>query len=136
MTQALLSLRALAESYERKRPSQEEHLIQVACVRWFRTQYPRMNYQLFAVPNGGARSKATAGKLKAEGVVPGVSDLILLHRNSRYGALLIEIKTDKGKQSTKQKEWQKAMEEAGYKYVVVHSIEEFIDAINDYLSTR
>ena len=58
--------------------NQEEHNIQCACVRWFNYQWPEYRGLLFAVPNGGARSKATAGKLKAEGVVAGVADLILL----------------------------------------------------------
>lgn len=132
----ILSLRELAEYHERKRPADEEHRIQAACVRWFRAEYPRMVHQLFAVPNGGARSKVTAGKLKAEGVVPGVSDLILLHRNSRYGALLIEMKTARGRQSDRQREWQKAMEENGYRYMVCRSVEEFINAINEYLGTK
>ena len=133
---ATLTLNELAEYYKRKRPAETEHLTQVACVRWFRSEYPRMACRLFAVPNGGIRNKVTAGKLKAEGVTAGVSDLILLHRNSRFGGLLIEMKTAHGRQSEAQKLWQKEVEEAGYKYVVCHSIEEFINEINTYLSTK
>ena len=88
----------------RKAPSEEEHDLQCACVEWFRWQYPHLRLNLFAVPNGGARSKRTAGKLKAEGVVAGVSDLILLVRRGGYGGLLIEMKREKGRQSESQKD--------------------------------
>ena len=51
----------------------EESHIQRACVRWFALQYPELKGILFAVPNGGGRSKIEAGILKAEGVTAGVS---------------------------------------------------------------
>lgn len=125
---------------------EEEHNIQVACVRWFNLQWPEYRGLLFAVPNGGARSKATAGKLKAEGVVPGVADLILLVPKTdlvnvngfvgilpRYNALCIEMKTEKGHQSPEQMEWQRKVESHGYKYAVCHSLDEFMAVVNGYL---
>lgn len=119
--------------------NQEEHNLQVACVRWFRLQYPDLAPLLFAVPNGGARSKATAGKLKAEGVVPGVADLILLVPRIEEGcknmwhALCIEMKTPTGRQSAEQGLWQLKVEQHGYKYAVVRSLDEFIALVNGYL---
>lgn len=121
---------------------EEEHNIQVACVRWFNLQWPEYRGLLFAVPNGGARSKATAGKLKAEGVVAGVSDLILLVPHIEEGcrymwhALCIEMKRDKGHQSPEQKAWQAKVEEMGFKYVVTRSLDDFITEINDYLCNQ
>ena len=117
---------------------EEEHQIQSACVRWFAYQHPELKGLLFAVPNGGARNKATAGKLKAEGVVAGVSDLILLVPRIIFGVaqwhgLCIEMKTAKGRQSPDQKEWQAKVESKGYKYAVCHSLDEFINEIEDYL---
>ena len=91
----------------RKHPADEEHRIQCACVRWFNVQYPKLHGRLFAVPNGGRRDATTAAKLKAEGVVPGVADLVLLISNRDYGALLIEMKTPKGRQSDSQKKWER-----------------------------
>lgn len=81
----------------------EEHRIQCACVEWFSHQYPKLRGRLFAVPNGGKRDQVTGGKLKAEGVVPGVADLILLKSNRDYGAALIEIKTLPGGNPTHKK---------------------------------
>lgn len=113
--------------------NQEEHNIQAACVRWFNIQWPEYRGLLFAIPNGGARSKATAGKLKAEGVVQGVADLILLVPHIPEHALCIEMKTAKGRQSPEQKAWEKKVEEFGYKYAVCHSLDEFMAVVNGYL---
>ena len=125
--------------------NKEEHNIQAACVRWFNLQWPEYRGLLFAVPNGGARSKATAGKLKAEGVVAGVSDLILLvpgfiiselkdgYLAKECHALCIEMKTAKGRQSPEQHEWQAKVEGEGYKYAVVRSLDEFMAVVNGYL---
>ena len=119
----------------RKRPADEEHRIQCACVRWFNVQYPKLNGRLFAVPNGGRRDATTAAKLKAEGVVPGVADLVLLISNRDYGALLIEMKTPKGRQSDSQKKWEKTVcANAEYKYVVCRSLDDFIREVGSYLS--
>lgn len=117
----------------RKKPGEEEHRIQCACVNWFRLQYPTHASALFAVPNGGRRDRVSGAKLKAEGVLPGVSDLILLVARGGYHAMLIEMKTSKGKQSPAQKVWQREMESRGYRYIVCHSFDEFRKAIDDYL---
>jgi hypothetical protein len=121
------------ERKHRKKPSDEEHKIQCSCVSWFRAKYPMLAANLFAVPNGGRRDATTGAKLKAEGVLAGVADLILLFPSNGYHALLIEMKTSKGKQSEAQKAWQKKMEEYEYRYVVCRSLDEFMNNINGYL---
>lgn len=131
------------ESGHRKKPmddersrrySENEHRIQCACVQWFSIQYPRLHGRLFAVPNGGRRDKITAVKLQSEGVVAGVADLILLKSNRDYGALLVEMKTPKGKQSALQRKWQLTLcSEDEYKYVVCRSLDDFIREVTDYL---
>lgn len=125
---------AAMRSNTRKRPADEEHRIQCACVRWFNVQYPKLHGRLFAVPNGGRRDATTAAKLKAEGVVPGVADLVLLVSNRDYGALLIEMKTPKGRQSDSQKKWERTVcADAEYKYVVCRSLDDFIREVDSYL---
>lgn len=119
---------------QRKKPDDREHRLQTACVQWFRYQYPQLAPLLFAVPNGGQRNPKTAARLKEEGVTPGVADLILLHPNSQHGALLIEMKTETGRQQATQKQWQQAVERLGYQYTVCHSIDEFTDTIHEYFS--
>lgn len=118
----------------RRHPSDGEHRLQCACVRWFAYAHPELRGRLFAVPNGGRRDKVSAARLKAEGVVAGVSDLILLKSNGSHCALLIEMKDGKGRQSESQKEWQKAVTADGeYRYVVCRSTEDFIHEVEDYL---
>ena len=114
----------------------EESKLQQACVKWFRLQYRQYERLLFAVPNGGQRNVIVAAKLKAEGVVAGVSDLLLFVPNRDYHALCIEMKSAKGRQTENQKAWQKEVEKQGYKYVVCRSLDEFINIINDYLNGR
>ena len=43
------------------------------------------------------------------------------------------MKQPKGYQQDSQKEWQKAVESVGNKYVVCRSLEEFVKVVNDYL---
>lgn len=97
-------------------------------------QHQGIGPMLFAVPNGGRRDKVSGARLKAEGVVAGVSDLILLVARHGYHGLLIEMKTEKGRQSQQQRHWQKLAEKQGYRYVVIRSIEEFIEEVNGYLA--
>ena len=76
-----------------------EHEEQCKFVQWFRRTYPTV--RIFAIPNGGARSPATAGRLKAEGVSSGVPDLFI----PAWG-LWVEMKRSKGGSlSAEQKDW-------------------------------
>ena len=52
---------------------------------------PRLTW-LHHVPNGGPRSKAAAGKLKAMGVVAGVPDIFLPVAAREFHGLYIELK--------------------------------------------
>lgn len=121
-------------SKKRRPPRNLEHGLQTRCVRWFRLTYPNMVHNLFAVPNGGYRTKTTAALMKAEGQLAGVADLILLVRKGSCGALLLEAKVKGNYQSETQREWQKRIEADGYIYKVFHSLEEFIQIVTDYLN--
>lgn len=114
----------------------QESDMQIQCVRLFRIMHHDIQKLLFAIPNGGARNKVTGAILKAEGVVAGVADLLLLVPTRIYHGLCIEMKTEKGKQQNTQKEWQSLVEGQGYKYIVCHSVQEFLDGVNGYLSGR
>lgn len=119
----------------RKAPSDEEHCIQQACVQWFNLEYPKLRGRLFAVPNGGRRDAVTGARLKAEGVLAGVADLILLKPNDRYGALLVEMKTVRGRQSASQRQWQQAIcAKDEYKYALCRSLDDFQREVTDYLN--
>lgn len=127
---------AETSSKRRSHPDDEEHRLQRSCVQWFAYAYPELRGCLFAVPNGGRRDRITGARLKAEGVVAGVSDLILLrHDLQGHGALLIEMKTRKGQQSREQLEWQHAVtKDGGYKYTVCRSLDDFRGEVEAYLN--
>lgn len=112
----------------------EESRIQIQCVKYFRYLHPDKASLLFSVPNGGRRDKITASIMKAEGVVAGVSDLILMVARGGYHGLCIEMKDEKGRQATSQKEWQKQVEGQGYKYVLCRSVDGFLNEVETYLS--
>lgn len=110
-----------------------ESRLQIACVRWFRMAYPKYKLMLFSVPNGGKRTLMEAIIMKNEGVVSGVSDLILLVGRKGFNSLCIEMK-NKTSQTLNQKVWQLEAERNGNKYVVCKSFEEFRMIIEDYLN--
>jgi hypothetical protein len=128
-------MKARHNGKQRKKQAHNESVMQRACIKWFRLQYPEYEKLLFCVPNGGRRNPAEAKIMKAEGIVSGVSDLILLAARKGFHSLCIEIKTDKGRQYDNQIAWQKHCEENGNKYIICRSMEEFMKEINDYLTT-
>ena len=115
--------------------SHNESTLQRACVTWFRLAHRRYSGVFFSVPNGGARSAVTGAILKAEGVLAGVADLLLLVPSREYHGLCIEMKTAKGRQSTTQKQWERAVTLQGYKYIVCRSFADFVEQINGYLKS-
>lgn len=62
-----------------KLPVPTEHQEQVALVRRCRAAVGRYRLArtLLAIPNGGKRDRIAGARLKAEGVVPGIPDLLL-----------------------------------------------------------
>lgn len=118
----------------RRTPKHPESHLQKVCVKWFRLQYKNLSGVFFAVPNGGKRNALEGAIMKGEGVLSGVSDLVLLVANRRYNGLCIEMKTPKGTQSDTQKIFMRNVEEQGYKYAICRSFTDFQNTINEYLS--
>lgn len=112
----------------------EESKLQKHCVMFFRKAYPQYAGVFFAVPNGGSRNAIEASRLKAEGVLAGVADLLLLVPNGQYNCLAIEMKTGKGRQSERQKEFETALTSNGGNYVVCRSFDDFKNEICKYLN--
>lgn len=77
---------------------------QQALITWWQTMRMRLPAigRLFAIPNGGQRSIATASRLKAEGVRAGVWDLCM---PTEKGTLWIEMKVGTNKLTQAQVEW-------------------------------
>lgn len=54
--------------------------------------------------------------------IPGESDLTLFCRGGK--TVFIEVKTDAGRQSKKQKKFQAAVERLGYEYIIMRSVDD------------
>lgn len=72
--------------------------------------------------------------MKGEGATAGVADLILLVPRGEFSSLCLEMKTERGRQSDSQKAWQEAAESIGNCYMVIRSLDEFMDTVKLYLS--
>jgi hypothetical protein len=83
--------------------------------------YGRSDICWFAVPNGERRGLRTGVRLKAQGVIPGVADIILMINQKIYG---LELKTIRGKQSAVQERWQECFERAGGIYAVANGLDD------------
>lgn len=136
------------KSATKQKKVQREGQLQIACVQWFRLQYPAFS-TLFFHPKNEAESYGKKIAINAAaGVVPGVPDLILALPSIRYEenigdlsphkafyhALGIELKYGHtNQQSARQKEFQAFWEAAGYKYVLCRSLEEVKQQVDDYM---
>lgn len=109
-------------------------------------KYPELAW-LYAVPNGGLRSKAVAGKLKAGGVKAGVLDLHLDVARKGFHGLRIELKvpevraipgvtkrTPPGRISPEQQAWIDHHIEQGYNARVAYGWTEAMEILVGYLS--
>lgn len=111
----------------------EESNLQQACVKLFRLQYP--NLIIFAIPNGGSRNVIEAARLKREGVLAGVADLMILKPNESYYGLFIEMKIGKGRQSESQISFEMYCIHHNYRYTIARSLDEFINIVENYLKS-
>lgn len=107
--------------------------LQMVCVKWFDAQYPQYGLLLHHSPNGGKRNAREAARFKRMGVRAGFPDLQLLVANQGYNGLFTELKAGKGTQSDSQKVFQAILEAQGYKYVVIRTLDQFQQEIENYL---
>ncbi len=122
-----------------KIPELSEHDQQVSIFQWA-DMMSEKHFELdllFAIPNGGFRHKATARRLKAEGVKSGVPDMCLPVPRSGFNGLYIELKKKSNSSvPANQKWWLKMLSKQGYFTIVCRGEEEAKKAIVDYLEGR
>jgi len=113
-----------------------EDQIQAACFKWAHNTYCLKHHSprlcIFAVPNGGTRNRIEAIKLKATGLLPGVSDLIGLFPSAI--SVYFELKTDVGIQSAVQLDFQSTVEALGFNYHLARTEEEFKSVWLSYIN--
>jgi hypothetical protein len=114
----------------------EEAKALVQAVTLNEARHPELR-MLFAVPNGGDRHKATAGKLRAEGVKPGVPDYVLPVARGGFHGLVIELKRERGgRTSGEQEQWIEAFRQQGWRAEVCKGWIQALMVLSDYLGVR
>lgn len=100
-----------------------EEQLQQQIIIFERNNYSIKNKSLiFSIPNGGSRNVAEALNLKRTGLTAGVSDLILIIKDKIY---FIELKTETGKQSTAQKDFETKVNDFGFEYLIFRNLEQY-----------
>jgi hypothetical protein len=124
------------EQPKKRRHSQPEMKLQAECFRMAWNDFPITRKLLFHVENelNFAGDNSIRGAIRrSEGIVKGVSDLILLIPRRNWHGLMIELKTEDGRQSLAQKEWQSLVEAQGYRYEIIRNLDDFRALLWDYL---
>jgi len=111
-----------------------ESKLQQEIFQWFQNTYCLKHHDprlcIFSVPNGGTRNKLEAITLKATGLLPGVSDLIVILPGK---VLFVELKTEIGIQSQVQKDFESRVTALGQSYYLIRSLPQFQQLINDLI---
>lgn len=113
-----------------------EHAEQCALFEWaalYSRQVPELE-MLFAIPNGGFRHKATAGRLKAEGLKPGIPDMMFAVPRGPYHGAFIELKVGRNKPTKLQKQCHLNLRAQGYFVAVCYGCWEAMDTLKGYLA--
>lgn len=100
---------------------QSEAQIQASCVMWLWNTHPQTRGLFFSVTNNSEHI-ARAMQRKAVGLIPGVSDCLFIWSGQLY---CFEFKTEIGRQSDAQKDWENKAIGQGAKYFIVRSLEQF-----------
>lgn len=114
-----------------------EGKIQSECVKIAWNEYPQTRGLYYAIPNENSRvdsNSATGAIRRSMGITAGVADTFLAMARGAYFGLYIEFKSQIGRQRKEQVEFQQRVEQQGYKYVVVHSVEEWRKEWDEYLA--
>jgi hypothetical protein len=112
-----------------------EHDEQVLVVEYLYFRYPKVLF--FAVPNGASLSGRgrAMNKLKAEGFLPGVSDLIIFEPRGTYSALFLEMKRKHGGEvHQNQTDFLIEIEKRGGFGAVANGADEAIEILDNYLN--
>jgi hypothetical protein len=130
-------VRGLAGRPSERSAFSSEHEEQKALIEWVqRAAKSRPGLaRLYAIPNGGHRGKAAAGKAKAEGVRKGVLDLCLPVARGGWFGLYVEMKAKKGGQvSPEQHDELGLLLMSGYLCRVARGTEAAMEILNWYLA--
>ncbi len=99
-----------------------EDNLQATIFQYHWNTFPMERGRLFHI-NQKARNAIEGNRMKAMGVVPGVSDFCYLVPGGKV--FWLELKTETGRQSDEQIKFQKLCESLGHDYRIIRSLEDF-----------
>lgn len=109
--------------------------LELACLRWYRKNYPEYEDLLIALPNdfGGQFDTETNKKLYKFVYKDYIPDLFLAFKTTYYSGLFVEL-LPAGERLRKTKfEYFEKLRLNGYRVVVVRNLGDFEDIIKNYL---
>lgn len=109
-----------------------EASLQRQIISTFRANFPKYAWCLFAIENKRKTDKGYL--LKSQGVLSGVADLCLALPTEKHGALYIELKFGKNKQTESQLEFEREMKMHGNNYVLCYTLHDAIDNILNHIN--
>ncbi len=106
-----------------------EAKIQADIVQYLQTR----GVYFFSVPNEAAGRDAAIrmARLKAMGLRSGVSDMVLIFPGQ---VVFVEVKDEKGKQSDNQRRFQDKVNELGFDYFLVKSVEDVEKVVDKFIN--
>lgn len=129
------ALAALAKDPE-LRTGRQEHYDQVQIFDHFHRFDSHVYDHLYAIPNGGHRSKKTAAAMEAEGLKRGYPDMGLELPAGVYHGMRIEQKHGKRKPSEDQVAWMRRLSGLGFYVLLSFSPDETIKTIKRYVALK
>ena len=109
-----------------------ESKIQSECYVWFHNNHPNLR-GLLCYNLNNPRNKIDGAKAKAMGLQKGRADMVFYYNRTAY---MLEFKTETGRQSKEQKNWQSIIESHGFEYHIIRSLVEFKETIFKILNNE
>jgi len=115
-----------------------EHEEQATFVDWLQLAHPDVLFH--SIPNGAQfagdlkRRVQQINKLKAEGLLPGTSDLLIAEPRGIYHGAYVEMKSERGTLSENQRWFLAEAEKRGYYTIIAHGFETAKEMAETYLS--
>ena len=132
-----------ADGTPRKKPTDWEGNEQAIVIRWLQAEKMRgtpvgeLYDSTYHVPNGGYRLGKEAGRMKAQGVKAGVSDLPVRQARGGWHGLMLEFKATPPRDAAlapSQHEWLEGSEFEGYCPALARGYEEAKAVLREYAS--
>lgn len=116
-----------------------EFELQKACMDYVRIRrnYDERYWLVYAVPNANRRTPREQAQRKAEGMLAGVSDIIVQCPSTcgTYSSAALELKIGKNKPTKAQQEFLDRIARHGGYSKVIRAVDEFIYIMERYLAT-